>query len=209
MFLWATKTHQLLTCSSVKFVWVAICFFSSSVGYGCYRRERERNASACLRTEVLQRQRLNAHRLTPMCWKSHDRMTLVACLGKTPRLFLVELSSWLKRFRSWWNCSWSWVNRHLFSHLSMRFSLTTHVHSPTLSIQCESKLKILTLNKLQTMVGFGVSAYPSNFLWFSNHSELHITVHMITARTSCHVLPFLYFKLLWGSMVFHKNNYVC
>lgn len=31
--------------------------------------------------------------LTPMCWKSHDRITLVACFGRTPRLFLEEPSS--------------------------------------------------------------------------------------------------------------------
>lgn len=29
--------NQLLTCSSVRFVWAAICRFSSSVGYGCWR----------------------------------------------------------------------------------------------------------------------------------------------------------------------------
>ena len=28
-------THQLLTCKSVRWVWPAICRFSSSVGYGC------------------------------------------------------------------------------------------------------------------------------------------------------------------------------
>lgn len=65
------------------------------------------------RIKVLNRRRFatHTHTLTPMCWKSHERMTLVACLGRTPRLFLVELSSWLKRFRSWWNCSWSWTHR--------------------------------------------------------------------------------------------------
>lgn len=65
------------------------------------------------RIKVLNRRRFatHTHTLTPMCWKSHERMTLVACLGRTPRLFLVELSSWLKRFRSWWNCSWSWAHR--------------------------------------------------------------------------------------------------
>lgn len=31
--------------------------------------------------------------LTPMCWKSQDLMTLVACLGRTPLLFLEEPSS--------------------------------------------------------------------------------------------------------------------
>lgn len=42
-----------------------------------------------------------------MCWKSQERMTLVACLGRMPLLALDELSSWLKKFRSWFNCSWS------------------------------------------------------------------------------------------------------
>lgn len=40
-----------------------------------------------------------------MCWKSHERMTLVACLGRTPRLFLDELSSLLKKPKFWFICS--------------------------------------------------------------------------------------------------------
>lgn len=45
----STATHQLLTCSSVRLVWVAICFFSSSVGYGCCAGgEQRRRASAGL-----------------------------------------------------------------------------------------------------------------------------------------------------------------
>lgn len=42
-----------------------------------------------------------------MCWKSQERMTLVACFGRTPRLFLDEPSSWCKRLRSWFNCNCS------------------------------------------------------------------------------------------------------
>lgn len=45
--------------------------------------------------------------LTPMCWKSQERMTLVACLGRMPLLALDELSSWLKKLRSWFSCNWS------------------------------------------------------------------------------------------------------
>lgn len=37
------------------------------------------------------------HTLTMRCWKSQERMMLVACLGKTPRLFLDFLSSLSKR----------------------------------------------------------------------------------------------------------------
>lgn len=113
------QTHQLLTCRSVRFVWLAICFFSSSVGYGCCRREQRRKCCMFLSGPTWWRGEHLMHRLTPMCWKSHERMTLVACLGRTPRLFLVELSSWLKRFRSWWNCSWSWADTHSFRHLSL------------------------------------------------------------------------------------------
>lgn len=55
------------------------------------RRTGKKDISAVLLAR--HQQRLDAQRLTPMCWKSHERMTLVACLGRTPRLFLVELSS--------------------------------------------------------------------------------------------------------------------
>lgn len=45
--------------------------------------------------------------LTPMCWKSQDLITFVACLGRTPLLFFDEPSSWCKMPRSWFNCNWS------------------------------------------------------------------------------------------------------
>lgn len=40
---------------------------------------------------------VSAHTLTMRCWKSQERMILVACLGKTPRLFLDFLSSLSRR----------------------------------------------------------------------------------------------------------------
>lgn len=43
--------------------------------------------------------------LTPMCWKSQERITFVACFGRTPLLFLEEPSSWCKMLRSWFNCN--------------------------------------------------------------------------------------------------------
>lgn len=61
----------------------------------------------------------DTHKLTPMCWNSHERITLVACFGRTPRLFLVELSSWLKRFKSWWNWSWSWHRQCCLAYLCL------------------------------------------------------------------------------------------
>lgn len=43
--------------------------------------------------------------LTMRCWKSHERMMLVACLGRTPRLFLDFLSSPSRReVRSRFTC---------------------------------------------------------------------------------------------------------
>lgn len=39
----------------------------------------------------------SSHTLTMRCWKSQERMILVACLGKTPRLFLDFLSSLSRR----------------------------------------------------------------------------------------------------------------
>lgn len=50
------RTHQLLTCRSVRFVCVAICFFSSSVGYGCCRHTNTlSDSSSCLLTHQLTR----------------------------------------------------------------------------------------------------------------------------------------------------------
>lgn len=34
-------SYQLLTCKRVRFVCAAICLFSSSVGYGCWRRGKK------------------------------------------------------------------------------------------------------------------------------------------------------------------------
>lgn len=39
----------------------------------------------------------HTHTLTMRCWKSQERIILVACLGKTPRLFLDFLSSFSRR----------------------------------------------------------------------------------------------------------------
>ena len=39
----------------------------------------------------------DTHTLTMRCWKSQERIILVACLGKTPRLLLDFLSSLSRR----------------------------------------------------------------------------------------------------------------
>ena len=39
IFFFLNLTNQLLSCIRVKFVCSAICFFSSSVGYGCFRNK--------------------------------------------------------------------------------------------------------------------------------------------------------------------------
>lgn len=67
--------NQLLTCRRVRFVWAAMCRFSSSVGYGCCNLKPLKTVSS----------RLQDGLLTTKCWNSQDRITLVACLGKTPR----------------------------------------------------------------------------------------------------------------------------
>ena len=52
--------------------------------------------------------------LTMRCWKSHERMMLVACLGRTPRLFLDFLSSPSRReVRSRFTCQGGGTGREL------------------------------------------------------------------------------------------------
>lgn len=90
-FLWMwLASYQLFTCKRVRLVCVAICRFSSSVGYGCWNRKQFIH-------ELCHSERHMRHpdglQLTMRCWKSQERMMLVACLGKTPLLFFDFLSS--------------------------------------------------------------------------------------------------------------------
>lgn len=96
-----TASYQLFTCKRVKFVCAAICLFSSSVGYGCWKRKEFIVSNFLLTSYVI----VNNNRcymctqpililcLTMRCWKSQERIMLVACFGRTPLLFLDFLSS--------------------------------------------------------------------------------------------------------------------
>lgn len=98
--------NQLFTCSNVRFVCAAIWRFSSSVGYGCCNTrcywsiqilytstcvstpsKLHCNLNQCLGPSLFMQKpgRLQVVWLTTRCWNSQDRMTLVACLGRTPR----------------------------------------------------------------------------------------------------------------------------
>lgn len=91
--------NQLFTCSNVRFVCAAIWRFSSSVGYGCCNTrcywsiwilhvQTSLQSESVFRASLFMQKpgtRLQVVWLTTRCWNSHDRMTLVACLGRTPR----------------------------------------------------------------------------------------------------------------------------
>lgn len=84
-------SYQLFTCKRVRLVCAAICLFSSSVGYGCWKNKGIIQKLHSL--SILFMQHPPSLNLTMRCWKSQERMMLVACLGRTPLLFLDFLSS--------------------------------------------------------------------------------------------------------------------
>lgn len=51
-YVYSVITHQLLTCSSVRLVCRAICFFSSSVGYGCCEGQKQGGLTTSLYLRV-------------------------------------------------------------------------------------------------------------------------------------------------------------
>lgn len=57
-------SYQLFTCKSVRLVCAAICLFSSSVGYGCWKKEQESSVSVFQCFSVISR--LNRWRATPL-----------------------------------------------------------------------------------------------------------------------------------------------
>lgn len=92
MVLDVVHTHQLLTCRSVRFVWVAICFFSSSVGYGCCTGEQRRGASVfSWRIKVLNRWKI---------WRADSPR----CAGRATSAWRWWRVWVERRVCSWWSC---------------------------------------------------------------------------------------------------------